>query len=229
MAFPNHLRLVWGGTFFTSEIWSMGITLDDTGFATDQARTVFCTDNLEACATAVSTWWASTSSGGSSAAKLTWCKLNAVGEDGKYISQESEIWNYVSPVNAGAFASAVHPWAPAQIALVISLLSDKRAGRGSHGRVFLPCAQFNTDGGVASPFLTSGTPTTIAAGFKDLVNDINAIGGGGPDVCIVSKSKDGPFVPAMTTKVTRVRVGNAFDTMQSRRNRLRETYAEETL
>jgi hypothetical protein len=225
-SFPNHKRIVFGGTFFTSEIWSCGINMSDAGAVTDDARRNWCTSYLSAVAAHVKTWFQWNTSGFSSQCRLTFCKVNAVGEDGKYLDQESNTWDYPAPLAPGTLAGAAHSWAPPQIALAVSLRTGLRAGRGSVGRVFIPCAQLDTVGSGASPYVSATQALSVATAMKDFIHLLNAVD---PDlvkaqVCVVSKSN--ATHGAKTTDVNAVRIGNAFDTIQTRRNKLRETYQE---
>jgi len=102
--------------------------------------------------------------------------------------------------------------APPQNAIVSSLVTGGRGPR-NRGRLYIPApgAAPTTDG-----LLSTGMKTAVNNGSKALVNAVDAVSG--LRAAVVSRTH------ATYSDITKVRVGDEFDTQRRRRNGRRETY-----
>lgn len=149
-----------------------------------------------------------------SAAKLEYIKLAAKGKDGKYVT-DPKYWEIIDV--SGSQTGAFFP----QIACAITLSSDKRRDPGKNQRFYLPNGT-NQIGGVAKV----GSPTEKAQITANLISALNQR--------ITFPNSSFRVQPAAVTKaetgnegylpITKVRVGNVFDTQRRRRNAIPEVY-----
>lgn len=221
----NHYRLTWGGTSWTTEIWSMGLNLISPVGLPLAVMDDWCTRSIDDAWADVKAWWGvSGGNGAGQAYKLEWVKLNAIGGDGKQHTNPT-VQKAVSPaVTPAAFAPLGGSALP-QIALALSLGTGLRGKRGVRGRVYLPAAQY-TMVSASSPYIDPSAITGISTKFKNFLTSINdwpGIDGDAPEVAVVST------VEPVAHVVTNIRVGNVHDTQRSRRNSIKEVYTETAL
>lgn len=207
MAFPgNFLRLVLTGRMYSTETWSMGLSIAGT-FATGKPTQP---DDLDPYITAAKAWFSRPQSSICTAATLTEVKCNEVGPDGKYLSATSSLFKPVLPVAAGGSSTLV----PAQITTAITLETPATRGLGSKGRVYPPLSlgSLATDG-----MISAAAATAMADSFVTFVNAINALNNG----TIVVASQGGVNgAPGVFRPVTSVKVGRVADTQRRRRGAL---------
>lgn len=222
---PYHFRLAWGGTFFSTEIWSMSLHMSDASTVTNAARIAFAADRADEVKTKVQTYWTTTAIGANRYALLDWVKFNAIGEDGKYLSAASNSVA-VAPAGVPQLTPPLSESHPPQLAVVLSMGTGFRSGLAVRSRTYLPAARLSlvTTG---SPYIADSQVSTVATAFKAFLVDLNDWTGldlgSGPAVCAVSKGRAADS-DGITRDITDIRVGNVFDTVRSRRNGLRETY-----
>jgi len=203
-AYQPHYRLAFGGPLGPTEQWSCRLNITSAGALPNSAAADAMLPTLK---TAVSAWVTSTDTCLSSATGLSWVKFNEILPNGHYASPSSSRTADVNPVVHGTPS----PLYPDQIAIVVSLLTAHTRGRAHAGRMFTPalgCAK--TADGLVDP--TSATH--IATGATALLNAVNGI-----------VTPAGVSIIAATGEsnhVTRVAVGQVFDTMRSRRRSLVE-------
>lgn len=199
-----HLRLVAIGKIYNDEAFSFGVSM------IGPEATVAPPTVPAAVYGALATFFASGSMI-SQYAKLTSVKLNLIGENGRYVNQDTVEYEYPTPI-AGTGSSAV----PAQIALAVSLVTPLKRGRASRGRFYLPMP--------AGPMQTSGqygaswVADVVLAAHTFLQALNNALPGW--QVGVVSDIGVGTEQP-----VINVRVGHVADTIRSRRTNIPELYA----
>nr|CRY96819.1 hypothetical protein [uncultured prokaryote] len=209
------LRLVAIGSIYGAEEFSFSMSLVsnvDGAQAPDEVP--------QGVIDAFTAFWATVDSGAgliSSDARLETLKLNEIGTNGRYTSQTTVLYDYPSPI---AGASGLTP--PAQVALAISLVTPIRRGRAARGRFYLPLPGFpvlGSGGGVTTPgAFSAGHQVAAANAAAALLNDINDA----VDGYAVGVTSD---IGLGTQQiVTDVRVGQIYDTIRSRRNKLPENY-----
>lgn len=232
VTWKNHFRIAFGGSLWGYEQWSCSLKMNDSGMAGDTARINFAKDQNLNVANAVKAWFTRTGgSGVSTAARLEWVKFNAIGPDGKYLSPISNVVNIVPTLTPSEVTIGKGPL-PAQCAIVVTLLTGLRAGPASHGRVYLPANAQNVAADTGR--IAQASRQAIAQGFRDLIVDLNDWPlldpqGSAPDVATEASSGSRALGQPLSRVVTEVRVGDVFDTMQSRRRSLREAYTSVTV
>lgn len=218
----NHYRLTWGGTAWSTEIWSMGLNMVQPEPESLPAMSEHCADVIGDVATAVKAWWGvSGGNGAGSVYKLEWVKFNAVGSDGKQHTNPT-VQAAVSPTITPSAFSPLGGSALPQVALALSMGTGLRGKRGVRGRVYLPPANFTMVSG-SSPYIDPAQISSVATKFKNFLDDLNnwpGFDGTAPEVHVVST------VAPISHKVTSVRIGNVYDTQRSRRSAIKETYTE---
>lgn len=147
---------------------------------------------------------------------LTWVKLAVIGMNGQYL-EDSKTWE--TEVTPGSRTGAYVP----QVSLVVTLASDKRADPGKYQRFYLPTVTPTANGS----YRPQGTGA-VAAHSADLISDLADIVTGNlgtysiqPAAVTSSPKHTGNYLP-----ITRVRVGNVYDTQRRRRNKIGEEYQE---
>jgi len=132
---------------------------------------------------------------------------------------------YDLPVPAVGTANAVSQH-PAQISMVATLMTALARGRGSKGRMFLPCNQgsISSNGSIAS-----NIQTPIATNLATFLDTVNSGPSGTDSVVNVSPINAANGFAGLIVPVTGVRVGNIYDTQRRRRNDLGETYVQKAL
>jgi hypothetical protein len=206
MAYPREfLRLVVSGTLYDVETFSWSLALVD---PSDQANPP---DTVPAgVLSALTTYHTSTSLNISKAAVMTMVKLNEIGTDGKYTRPNTVYHEFPVPVPG---VGNLYP--PPQVAIAVSLTTPIKRGRAHAGRFYLPVPSvaLGSWGG-----LTAGTMDTALLAAKTMVNAVNAACS--PyKVAVMSNIGEGTF-----QIVTGVRIGQAYDTMRSRREKIPESY-----
>lgn len=208
MVYPgNFIRLVASGTLYGAETFSFGLSIIPNFTSIDDPDPA---DYIDDVATAVGTYFNTV--GVDNSASLTLLKLNMIGPNGRYVSDDETVqYEYDPPVTGNGSGNP----AP-QVALAISLMTDRARGRAHMGRFYLPVpsAPLAEDGRI-----TVALATLFATGTTTLLDNINAAMPTNWDVGVASDVGTGAFEP-----VRRVRVGRVLDTIRSRRRSLDEAY-----
>lgn len=149
-------------------------------------------------------------------ATLNWIKLAVIGNDGQYIA-DSKVWEV-----SGVTGADLKPYVP-QVSLVMTLASNKRADPGKYSRFYLPTSSPTGDSNYRPVFLADKAERTAM-----LIETLQRRVSGGlidyeiyPAAVTSSPKHEGDYLP-----ITRVRVGNVFDTQRRRRNKISEAYTE---
>lgn len=218
----NHYRLTFGGTAWSSEIWSMGLNMISPNNLSLGQMDAYCAGGINDITDDVKAWWGvSGGNGAGQTYKLEWVKFNAIGTDGKQHTNPT-VQKAVSPVVTPASYAPLGGSALPQIALALSLGTGLRGKRGVRGRVYLPVANLPMLS-ATSPYIDPAKITDIATKFKtflDAANNWPGLDADRPTVAVVST------VAEIAHAVTTVRVGNVHDTQRSRRSAIKETYTE---
>lgn len=234
--YPRHAYLTFGGRLggtpqMPAETWSSGIRIAydhdqgvDSDLTPEQART-YLTDRARP---ALETMWASTNLGVASNVTLDWVKFNAIGPDGKYLSEETVEHRYASP---GLAAGGTHGTAwvhTAQVALAVTLETDGTTRFAKRGRMFLPGPKWTvSSGGV----ITESNATLTAGVVRTFVNSLKqdpVLQGPRFTPSIVSKSS--PTSGNGTVKpIVAVSVDTRLDIIRSRGRDLPSTRVRQAL
>lgn len=208
MAYPgNFARLVVSGTLYGAETFAWGLSvIPDFPSGGDLNPSAL----IGQVASAVEDYWSTVDV--SAAAAITMVKFNLIGPDGRYVSDDETVLQEFDPPVSGVGTLGVPP----QIALAISLVTNRARGRGSRGRFYLPTPSvaLESNGRLSATAAQRNADASLA-----FINDLNTIVGDGWRVGVASDVGSGVFVP-----VTAVRVGRVYDTIRSRRRSLAEDY-----
>lgn len=148
----------------------------------------------------------------SSHAVLTTVKINLIGEDGRYVNDDTVLHDYTPGIPGGS-SSNIAP----QLALVISTATAAARGRAHAGRWYLPVPGGQPD---ASGVLSGAFQSSALAEAKTFVQNLeDALPGWTAGV--VSNIGTGAERP-----ITHLRVGKVIDTVRSRRDKFPEAYVE---
>lgn len=221
MPYLRHYRLQFGGSLFGTEQWSCSLhMIPGVDTLLEGPFIDFADAALDDVASDVLAWYKRSASLFSAASRLDYVKFNAIGPDGKYLDQtttRATTFNS-TPQTPPAGAGVGVP----QVALALSMRTERKRGPGSHGRVFIPVANVPLD--ASDPHIPSGTANLAADSFRILINDLNNWPGidapMDPNVGLVS-----PLGAGHRVLVTGVAVGNVLDTQQRRRNQISEAYS----
>lgn len=143
--------------------------------------------------------------------ELVAVRISAVQASGKLVNGGN--YFYLKTPIAGTQTAAVQM--PPQLAIAVSHVTGAR-GAGGKGRMYLPL------NGKASTYgkLTSVDQTALAAGAKAFLEELYSIG---PVPAVISSAK------LEYSAISRVRVGDVFDTQRRRREQVPEVYVDADL
>lgn len=209
MPYPQTFaRMQVSGSLFTAESFSWSLSIAAPGGFEDWGVDVV----PPAIVTAVRGFHEATSG---PPARLQIIKLNELDIQGHYLGDQTVFHDYGTTGVPGQTGNPVHP---PQIALVVSLTTERSRGLAHAGRFYIPCpaAPLQQDGRI-----TDSAATFIAQQASSMLNSINAALPGDYQVVVASDVREGAIQP-----VTGVRVGRVLDTVRSRRTSLAEEYME---
>lgn len=166
MAYPNrHLYLTahWTNTP-SNEIGQFGLRFDSVADASNSL--------VAAAAARVATMWAAATMTIPVYSTLTFCRLAAVGTDGKYIpGSPSYDYTFATPVAGTGGLTSLN--FPLQLAHVMTLRTALPRGRAHVGRVYLPPMQQTIQGNFQWPVAsTNNRNNTFAAMLSGLNTDM---------------------------------------------------------
>lgn len=207
----NHVLVAWGGTMPGGEIWSNTVRMRDVnpiGFPDHAAINGYLVGGFK---TALATFWTALGGYVGPNTKLVWMKANAVGTNGKYLDDTTNVYTWTTP--AGGLLSADRP---NQLSIAVTTTTGASRGRAHAGRFFLPAsvAAINATTGL----FTTGEADGIAgpaATFLSALNSTASVLGVQQLRCAVMSN-----IGAGTHHdITGVRVGRVVDTQRRRRNK----------
>ena len=214
MAYAPHQRLTLVGTLGPAsapvENFSLRVCLSNANGIGRDAQDLF--DDYVADTTA---FWGRGTTGISQFAILREIKLAKIGEDGKYTSDPR-----IASVTVPGFATGSAPLHPYQVALAVSLGTNRRGPRGK-GRFYLPCPQVSM---TADGLIPSAERDFIETSVAEWITDLN----NHPSVDVTDAEVVVASSFGFNSKVTSVRVGRVLDTVRSRRRNLDEAYGTAT-
>lgn len=225
MPYPTHWRVTFGGSFWGVEEWSCSLRIADPSqsWTSDLNSANYARLNSQAfvddVAADVQKFFTSPNSLISNQARLDYVKMNQIGPDGRYVSPSQTMEKrWPSGLASGGTASGVP-----QVALAVTLRSDRTRGPLSRGRFFLPTSAA-PGGGTDGPRISTLGATNVANQVVTLIRDLNqwpGVDATDAAVCLVSPGgrglPDGGVEP-----VIRVEVGRLLDTQRRRRTDLPE-------
>ena len=208
------LLTVFGTSFQGVEEWSFSMRINQLG----ETQSLPTQAQANSVLTVVQSWWNAAVNGNPSSHSLIGVKLAPQDLQGHY-PPDTTAYEALTAADPGPTVSPI--MAP-QLALVISLRTEKPRGQTSRGRFYIPCPAdtFNAAGQMAT------MPANVANGIKTMINGVNAVSGLGT-VSVFSNPAD-PEVGGILP-VLRVEVGNVVDTQRRRRESIPETYTSVTL
>jgi hypothetical protein len=132
---------------------------------------------------------------------------------------------YTTALQGGEGGGALPP----QLSLVASLNSSIPRGPAAKGRMYLPGIRLAIDGTTGK--ISPTEQNQIKANLATFFNAVNASSDIPGKVALVSEGRVALFggVDPLNKYVTRVKVGNIYDTQRRRRNQLVETYVSQDL
>lgn len=203
-----HLRLVVSGGIYGVDRFSWGLSFmrnfDPDAVAPEEVP--------QGVIDAITTFHSANVIGISNGATLDTIKLNEIGEDGRYLNRgDTVMYEFETPV-PGPSTNRVAP----QIALAITLRTNKRRGRAHAGRFYVPLPTLGVSAGV----IPEANQTSIAAAATTMIEDIHEALPGWR--CAVMSD----IGTGTQEVVTHVAVGRVLDTIRSRRNAFTEEYVD---
>jgi len=208
MTYPIvHKLLTIGGTSYGStEEWQFGMRIipETVGVGPSQAQ-------IDALATPITTFWNTAAIFMPTTHSLTFAKLAPIGINGHYPDGEIA-YEHVFTSDPGPGGGPLYP---AQVALVVGLMTAAPRGRGHAGRFYLPgpASAMTSDGRHSS-----GIPTAINSAVRTLILAINGATEVGTVAVITSLGSGTSRV------VTAVRCGQRADVQRRRAGSQLEDY-----
>jgi hypothetical protein len=206
VAYPSVHTLVTirGFQFTTEEEWAFGLRCASTAAPT-QAQ-------ADAVAAAAKTWIQTSTSGYSAQTTVAAVKLAQIDTTGLYVAGSIARESFPSAATGTYGSAVVHP---PQISLAMTMQSTIPRGPGHQTHVFLPGPHFPLVTATLAQ-ISSGNAAAVLSNFRTLALAIQAAGPG--NIQVMSKAH------AVSANVVTLRLGRAFDTMQSRRTSIPESY-----
>jgi hypothetical protein len=204
-----HMYVQWGGKLPGGEQWSCGLRMGQvapgTWLAGDAAT------DLAAISTAISAFHARAGSKIDSRALLSFCKVNFIGTDGKYVLPTTN--EHIFADIPGGITSG---YTPNQITLAATMLTAFSRGPAHEGRFFIPLpAMFVTSSGL----IDAADGAAVKASCATLLTALNAVDS--KYKVMVFSRKAGA---AAKNAVTGFKIGLVLDTQRRRRKSLPESY-----
>lgn len=219
----TYLHQVWhvnvlGHMYGGAEQWTCGFWLGNEGGDAGVPTTA----DANAIANRWKTFMQASSSLVSWAFVANGIKISQYGTDGKVIKA-----NTVFSTGGDLCVGGVQRNVPPQLALAVSFRGAFTRGPGANGRMYIPgIVNIPTATGHLDPGDMGPLSTALKTMFDGVNSDMNGRG-----VYLVNNSKGGlhPVSSPQIMKVTSIRIGDVVDTIQRRRNGLRESYTVKTL
>jgi hypothetical protein len=215
MAYPEqHVLITWGGSLYVNESWVCSVRMRNpspSAFPSHSDINGYVQGGFK---TALATYATALGALINGQTKINWIKANAVGTDGKYLDNTTNIYTWGTPIVHGTGAN----YLPGQISLAVSTTTAASFGLAHRGRWYLPglSAVTASDGKISA-----GNATTIANASAAFLHDLNAatdnLGVHVLRCAVFSRVGAGAF-----NDITGVSVGRVADTQRSRREKFAE-------
>jgi len=200
------------------EEWSTGFFVGEASADASNPTQTFA----DAIRTAWQTFFTSANSWVSGFYLTNEIKISQLGTDGKTMLDNTIFSTYATPIS-GTKATPIYP---PQISLVATLQSSLSRGLAAKGRMYLPGIVAFIDGG---GHISNTDATNIQTNLKTFLDAVNTAAPAGSRVILASAGRGTAGTGARNEPVTRIRVGNVYDTQRRRRNQLAETYVSANL
>lgn len=211
---------IFGTMFSAAEEWSTGFFLGNEG--SDAADPT--TAGADMVRDAWETFFELSTSHISGDWKCEGVKLALLNEDGHTDLSNVVTSYYATPISGGEGGGSLPP----QVSLSAQLASDIPRGPGAKGRMYLP--GIRTPINSATGKIGSTEATQVATALKNFFNTVNGSFDAPGQLVNASQGRLGiGGVAPLNATVTKVRVGDVYDTQRRRRNALTETYQTQVL
>lgn len=219
MTVPTHFKFTFRGHYEgLNEFWSFGCFFSREAAGNPDAETSDI--NEGAVTTAIATFMADASFG--SATRLDDWRAYQIGTNGK-MEGNAPLLHLVDPGSPIAGTGGMN--FPPQVAVVATRVAENR-GPAKLGRMYLPCMGIPITGGMLSATNAMNVAVATSAFLKGVSDAIDMPGAlTSSNGLNVSKR---PVDTGTLQTVKYIRVGRAFDTMQSRRTNLDEDYQQDS-
>jgi hypothetical protein len=227
MTYRPHALLRFGGRWFETETWSCGLRLitDDSAATQEQWVSVLRANEvgqepalLTEMRGFVEAWFLRGTSQISNMARLDYVSLNAIRPDGQYADPGNP---HTYEYGAGSAPTGpVQATTLPQVTICVSLRTQQTRGAGTHGRIYPPTVIQPTGAGRIGSSTAGGIAESMATLLEDIATVEEVTLAGSIRAAVVSELGD----PGPARIITRVLVGDVFDTQRRRRNQLQETY-----
>jgi len=213
MVYAPHVRFQMGGeldplgTGAWNEVWQCTINGNGVGDPPEDAW-------LASRGPAVKTWFTDTLQQMSFRSRISWCKLNVIGADGKYTDPAHPHTIAFTPGVGYNSTSSVRP---SFVALCLSWTTANLRGPEHTGRIYVPTGVASNSFGTDN-ISTADQSAMVTSGLALLTILNTTVSGWQFNPVIASK------VDASNTTITGVRVGNIYDIQRRRKNKQAETY-----
>lgn len=210
MVFPRHVVKVsiLGDCYNQGEEWSTGFWL-----AQLSGNSVLPGDCAQQVATHWETFFKNAGTSVSNKYRTVSIKANLFGLDGKQITNPTQEYFYPIPIVG---ANAATPLPP-QLTLVASLRNEVPRGDATHGRMYLPGINAAVDADARVSAVVAGN---IGTNMKTLIDGVNGMTNGAGLRVVLASAKGAGTI----RQVSKVMIGNLYDTQRRRRNGLTEGY-----
>lgn len=202
-----HIYVQWGGKLPGGEDWSCGLRMAQQPFG-DATMTPQQKADIAA---KISAFHQGNAASISSAAKLSFVKVNTITAQGTYRDDPA----HQAIIQDAPGAGSTPPY-PNQVALVVTLTTGFSRGPAHKGRFYLPLpvVPLGTDG-----LISSAAAQTVSGGVDSLVTNLNATTTDWK-VAVFSRKLGAPAHRLVTGNL----VGRVLDTQRRRRRKVGEDY-----
>lgn len=208
VAFGGDLGLDWSATVPGPEIWECTVRIVDSVAGAPLSDPAGYMANLHA---ALGTWFTTQSLCGVGTG-LRWLKVNNIGADGKYVDKtNTNVFDYAPALN-GTQAQPL----PYILGFVTTWRTARTRPPGAFGRIYLPNATTDTNGGVTISDIAAGSYADAGVSLLHVLRDA---GDSVPAIPVVASRVD-----ASNTPITHVAVGNVVDVQRRRKDAIPEAY-----
>lgn len=219
----RHVLLRFGGSAAEGqESWSCGVRLATIDPAVGPATLLqSCQEALENVQEACAEYVETPNARFSNLLRLEFVKLNPIDTDGRYIFPDQPVEHlFEGPDVPTGTAQA----APLQLAYCVTLRGEFRRGPAARGRYYVPCGVTGVPVVTSTGVIAEGQAQAAADAAGTFLESVQVLDldpvGASLKLRLMGDGQSGP----RESSVTRVEVGNVYDTQRRRRHQIEETY-----